>query len=84
MKEPWTQSYLFIDMYNDFPEITSMIHFDSEVLYLFVDFIRHLVNSAAIYDKYHTVHFVTKIRVFNVSRKVRSERNHGVELQKQP
>ena len=71
-------------MYNDFPKITSMIYFDSEVFYLFVDFIRHLVNSAAIYDKYHTVHFVSKIRVFYVSRKVRSERNHGVELQQQP
>ena len=71
-------------MYNDFPEITSMIHFDSEVLHLFVDFIWYLVNSAAIYDKRHAVDFVSKIRVFNVSRKVRSEWNHGVELQQQP
>ena len=71
-------------MYNDFPEITSMIYFDSEVLHLFVDFIWYLVNSAAIYDKRHAVDFVSKIRVFNVSRKVRIERNHGVELQQQP
>ena len=71
-------------MYNDFPEITSLIHFDSEVLYLFVDFIWYLVNSAAIYDKRNRVDFVSKIRVFTVSRKVHSERNRGVELQQQP
>ena len=55
----------FIDMCNDFPEITSMIQFDSNVLYLFVDFVLHQVDSASIYDKRHTVDFVTKIRVFN-------------------
>ena len=57
--------------------------FDLEIFKLLEYFVRHFVNSAAIYDERHTVYFVFKIRVFDISRSMISERNHGIKLQQE-
>lgn len=64
-------------------QITSFIDCDLEIFQLFVDFVRHYVNSAAIYVECHAVDFVCFQNPGDISRTMISERNHRIKLQRE-